>query len=307
MSAQKHRRSLPAISRLILPLLTVAVVNSPFAFAQPPHAAAGHASSVSDSATTADLTKQIADLRDQVTRLEATLASSAGKSGGMSGGMMGEMDSMGGGSGSMSGMSDSSSGMMADMDDAMMGGMAGKTGGMAGGAMGGGSGSMSGAMMDDMGMMGMMGMGAGASTSGMRMQAAAALPGFPGVSHLYHIGARDFFLDHPQHLTLTTEQQVALGQARQRAVTEKAAAQRLIEQAEQELWVLTAADTPDAEEIEQQVRKIESLRANQRLAFIRAVGAAASLLTDEQRRALLGIAELMSPQQSSASGHSTTP
>jgi Spy/CpxP family protein refolding chaperone len=66
--------------------------------------------------------------------------------------------------------------------------------------------------------------------------------------------------------------------------------ERKVEEAEQELWELTASDTPDAAAIEAKVREIEKLRGDQRMAFIRAVGEAAKQLTDEQRRALVGVA-----------------
>ena len=36
------------------------------------------------------------------------------------------------------------------------------------------------------------------------------LPGFPGASHLYHVGATGFFLDYSAALKLTTDQQAAL-------------------------------------------------------------------------------------------------
>ena len=69
---------------------------------------------------------------------------------------------------------------------------------------------------------------------------------------------------------------------------EQASFSRRIEEAEQELWTLTSADAPDAAKIEAKVRAIEALRGDQRLAFIRAVGEAAEILSDEQRRSLLG-------------------
>ncbi len=47
---------------------------------------------------------------------------------------------------------------------------------------------------------------------------------------------------------------------------------------------------PDAAAIEAKVREIEKLRGDQRLAFIRAIGEAAKVLTDDQRRALAGTA-----------------
>lgn len=138
--------------------------------------------------------------------------------------------------------------------------------------------------MADMGqMMGMMGgqkNGAGASTP-------SSLPGFPGAPHLYHVGADGFFLNHPQHIDLTAEQQSALGKLQETALLDRASAQRTIDEAEQQLFLLTGADQPDAAQIEAQVHSIEALRAQKRLAYIRAVGQAAQILSDDQRRALL--------------------
>ncbi len=158
------------------------------------------------------------------------------------------------------------------------------------GAMGGGK--MSGGMpmpmpmpmMDKM--MGMMGMPPGVGANA--MPAPTALPGFPGASHLYHIGSTGFFLDHAQHITLSVEQQTSLNVTKEKALLDKASGQRAIDAAEQDLWTLTASDRPDAASIEAKVHEIEKLRADQRLAFIRAVGTAATLLTDPQRQSLLG-------------------
>ncbi len=116
----------------------------------------------------------------------------------------------------------------------------------------------------------------------------ASLPGFPGASHLYHVGATGFFLDHPQHISLSTEQQTSLNRIKEKALLERTSSDRRIEDAEQELWTLTAADTPDAAKIEAKVRAVEKLRGDQRLAFIRAVGEAGKVLTPEQQAALLG-------------------
>lgn len=155
-------------------------------------------------------------------------------------------------------------------------------------------------MMDDMDMMGMGSMG---GQKGMKMRMTAALPGFPGASHVYHIGATDFFLDHPEHITLTSDQQIKLNAIKQKAVTDKANAQRKIEEAEQQLWELTAADQPDAGKIDAKVREIEKLRGDQRMAFIRSVGEAAQVLTDDQRKSLLGL----SPANPSPHVHPKTP
>jgi hypothetical protein len=238
-------------------------------------------------ATSKDLADQIRDLQAKVAQLEAALkqkhqgTSDTGGMGGMSMGMMGDKKTGKGmmGMGGMEGMNPDQ--MMKMMQ--MMGGMEGGKKGMGGMGMN---------EMDMDGMMGMMGMGS-MGQSGMkgmgRMKMVSALPGFPGASHIYHIGATGFFLDHPDHITLTTKQQTALNGHKEKALLAKSSSQRKIDEAEQELWTLTASDQPDAAKIEAKVREIEKLRGDQRLAFIRAVGEAAKVLTDEQRKTLLGV------------------
>ena len=197
-------------------------------------------------------------------------------------GMMDKMMSMGGGAPMPSGGAMPSGGGMG-MDMMKMGG--GPMPAAPAPAMSGGG------MMDmmKMEMAGMMGMGAmPAAAPGAMPQ--SALPGFPGASHLYHIGATDFFLDHPQHIALTTEQQAALNKAKEQAALAKSTADRAVLQAEQELWTLTAADQPDAAKIEGKIAEIGKLRGDERLAFIHAVGEASKLLTDEQRKILTGFA-----------------
>ena len=54
--------------------------------------------------------------------------------------------------------------------------------------------------------------------------------------------------------------------------------------------MLTAADQPDAAKIEAKIRENEEICGDERLAFIRAVGAASKLLTNEQRKSLTGFA-----------------
>ena len=142
---------------------------------------------------------------------------------------------------------------------------------------------------DKMEMAGMMGMGPMGSAPAASM-ADSASPGSPGASHLYHCGATGFFLDHHQYITLTTEQQVALNKIKNQALLAKSAADRAMEQAEQELGTLTAADQPEIAKVEAKVRDIAKMAGDQRLAFIRAVGEAAKLLTADQRKILTGFA-----------------
>ena len=167
----------------------------------------------------------------------------------------------------------------------MMGKGMGKKSGM-------GMASMSGQRMSGIGMMsnrGMSGMAMMGQMKGMgQMQMPSALPGFAGASHIYHIGATSFFLDHSQHITLTQEQQVKLNQIKEKVLLGQATFDRWISEAEQELWALTSSDTPAAAKIETKIREIEKLRSDKRIAYIRAVGEAARVLTDEQRQTLVG-------------------
>lgn len=166
-------------------------------------------------------------------------------------------------------------------------------------------------MMKDMDMMKMRGMekmkkmGMMGGIKGMDMP--SALPGFPGASHLYHIGATGYFLDHPEHITLSTEQQVALNRVKEQAELSQASLERRIEEGEQELWVLTSSDQPEAGEIEAKIREIEKLRGDQRLAFIRSVGAAAKVLTEEQRSVLTGLTEPQTGSAPAAHQHPNSP
>jgi Spy/CpxP family protein refolding chaperone len=169
---------------------------------------------------------------------------------------------------------------------AQMGGMGGEMGSkMTGAPMGGDN--KPGGMGDKMPCcMGAMGAAPGAGTA---MAMPSALPGFPGASHLYHVGSTGFFLDYADKIGLSVEQKASLNGIKQRALTEQSAAERKVAEAEQALWALTAAEQPDAAAIEGKVREIEKLKSDQRLAFIRSVGEAAKLLTAEQRKMVLGM------------------
>lgn len=122
-----------------------------------------------------------------------------------------------------------------------------------------------------------------------------ARAGIPGASHLYHVGATDFFLDHSQHITLSTEQWKCLNRIKEQAALNKASANRKVQEAEQQLWKLTALAQPDTAQIEAKIREIEKLHVAQRLAFIRPVGDAAKVLTEEQTKILLGKAAPVMP------------
>ena len=253
------------------------------------------------------LVEQVAELRASVARLGAALErnhqanpvstqdSTSGGMGMMGGHGMSGMSSMGqmGGMGSMGGMSS-------------MGGMKGmkmKMGSMAsdsGMSMGG----MSQGSMKRMGMMGRMG---GMSDMGATEPAAtlARLPGFPGASHIYHIGSAGFFLDHAQHVQLNREQRAQLARIQEQSTLHQASTDRQIAEAEQELWVLTSAGEPDASAIDAKVREIATLSADQRIAFIRSVGEAAEVLTDSQRSVMVG-EFAASPETSSEGSESDT-
>ena len=207
----------------------------------------------------------------------------------------------------------SPSARMAMMDDKEMGSMGGQsnnsmsgTGGMSGSSSGG-MGGMSGASSSGMGggcCMGSMGQAPGSgssSASGMLMQ--TSLPGFPGSSHIYHVGATGFYLEYADKLGLSTQQRTSLNEIKQRALVDQSNQQRKIDEAEQALWLQTAADQPDATSVEAKIREIEKLRADQRLNFIRNVGDAAKVLTDDQRKMVLG----MAPMPGSAAAPASAP
>ncbi|MDR4481376.1 MAG: periplasmic heavy metal sensor [Nitrospira sp.] len=238
-----------------------------------------------------ELQTEVAKLRtalqqtDPMERSRAGLRTKMGAGGGM--GDQGEMGGMGGmmgggmGTGQNRGMSQGSGGgmgMMGMMEDSgeMGGGMGTKR---AQGQMGG--------MMSGMG--GMMGdmMGSDRGMGGMTVPP-SAMPGQPGASHLYHIGSTGFFLDHAKHIALTPEQTKTLNRLKEKALLDRTTAQRRIDQVEQDLYILTGADEPDAVKIQAKVAEIEKLRADQRMTFIRAVGEATKVLTHDQHRALLG-------------------
>ncbi|MHB8863228.1 MAG: Spy/CpxP family protein refolding chaperone [Pirellulaceae bacterium] len=196
---------------------------------------------------------------------------------------------------------------MKEMKDKMMGGMDGgapAAGAPMGKAAPGGGMGMGMMDMDKMEMAGMMGMVSGMDgKGGSSMAMPSALPGFPGASHLYHVGATGFFLDHPQHIALSTEQQMMLNQIKEKAALDKASAGRCVQEAEQDLWTLTAADQPDNAQIEAKIAEIEKLRGDARLRFIRSVGEAAKVLSDEQRQIVTGMASPAQPATGSPGPH----
>lgn len=306
MKNVKHMTAAGMSLLLAVGVLTVGLTSPPAITAQDKSSnSAGQKHAIKSGDGDKDLAAQVRELQSKIVTLEAALkqghqGTSSGRPAGkpqaaMPKGMMGDkkmgMGMMGMGGGGMEGMDRDE---MMKMMQQMMGEMQGK--GMGGKAGMGGmmdmdmkSGGM-GMMEDGMDMMGMMGKGSmgGMGAKGANMKMTSALPGFPGASHVYHIGATDFFLDHPEHISLTTEQQTTLNRAKQKSLLDKSKAQRQIDESEQELWELTSADEPDAEQIQAKVQEIEKLRGEQRLAFIRSVGEAAKVLTDEQRQVLLG-------------------
>ena len=241
---------------------------------------ARHSAGANDS-----LADQLRELQTKVAKLEAALkqnhqapAADAGDASSHS--SHGDKMKMGGmQGGSMQGKGMMNRGMMGDRMGMMPGMSSMQSGqGMSGMSDMGGMAMMEGDGMSMMGRMKRMG----------SMQTASALPGFPGASHIYHIGSTNFFLDHPQHITLSQEQQTKLNQIKEQTLLGHATIDRWIDAGEQELWVLTSADAPDVSKIEAKVREIEKHRGDKRIAFIRAVGEAANVLTDEQRRTLIG-------------------
>jgi hypothetical protein len=268
--------------------------------AQTPDSTAAHATHAVSAAPTAStdtekVQQELARLRDQVRQLEQRMQAAAPAKAQQSGGMtMGNQSKGSMAQSAQAGMKMARMGMMDDdMDMPMKDSNAGSS---MSGASGGGMRMME-MMRSKMGDDQMMGMGAmGGMNSPAAMATPSALPGFPGQSHLYHIGATGFFLDHPQHIALTAQQQQMLANHKQQSLLKQGELQRQIDAAEEKLWQLTSADQPQIDTINKQVREIERLRADQRIAFIRAVGEAAKALTDQQRMQLTGMAQAQSSE-----------
>lgn len=246
-----------------------------------------------DSATQGaeGLRQEVARLREQVQALEQRLQATAPSASSQTGAIKKSMHGARGNQTMSSGQSGMGKGQMGMMDDDMPMKDSAVDSSMPaapGSGMGKGMMDMMRSRMQGEEMMGMGAMG------GMKSPAAKAtpsvLPGFPGQSHLYHIGASGFFLDHPEHIALTTTQQQSLARLKEQALLRQGEQQRQIDAAEEKLWQLTGADQPQISNIDKQVKEIEGLRAEKRITFIRAVGDAARLLTDEQRQQLTGMA-----------------
>ena len=115
---------------------------------------------------------------------------------------------------------------------------------------------------------------------------AAGLPAAIGAPHIYHLGADNFFLDQVSAIGLTTEQQKKLSSLKESGAVAYATTQRKIDQKEQDLWVISSSETPDITKIEAKVGEVTRLSGQQRMDFIRTVGAAVGVLTDVQRKAV---------------------
>lgn len=141
--------------------------------------------------------------------------------------------------------------------------------------------------MNGTGMMGMKMMGRMNKKSSALLP--SSLPGFPGVSHIYHIGSTDFFLDHSDHIRLTVQQKTKLNQIKEQTTLDYSTKDRNAKKLEQDLWVLTSSDQPDIKKIDEKIGEITRLKGKMRLAFIQAVGEAARVLTSEQLEQLKGM------------------
>jgi hypothetical protein len=106
------------------------------------------------------------------------------------------------------------------------------------------------------------------------------------VSHLYHLGAKRFYLDREKPLALSDEQSMRLTHLWEFDQEERLRFRDALTRRERELYRLTGEEAPRFPEIDGIVRDIERLRAERRLTFIRRVAEAASVLTEHQREML---------------------
>lgn len=265
------------VGAMIAAIFVATMCFPPAAFAQPmPPGNEQHSMPSMDSAQKVGLPQEIAQFRSRIARIQAALDQNH-QGGSFKTGIQPVGTAMGDGTG-MSGAANKPA-----MNSKVMPSAAGCCAGM----------------------MGKMGV-AGSAPESASATMPSELAGFAGVSHVYHVGATDFFLNYSTALKLTTHQQAAINGIKEKSMGDQATAQRRTDQAEQELWMLTSSDRPDSKTLETKVREIERLKGDQRIAFIRSVGEAARVLTDEQRAALLGTsapqaAQMTAPQGSAGS------
>lgn len=247
---------------------------------------------------TQTLQDQVTELKEQVAKLQAALQSKAKPSTTKKKGMSSsqapmameddsaEMGAMG------SSASPQQAGSMAPMKDEM---------GEMGGSMKGGMAKRGMTMpMSDSGCCGMNSMGkpmggkhAGMSGGAMSGKSTGAMaPGSSGSvftepPSLLHLGAKDFYLDHADHVGLTPEQRASLEKIKMSATEQKTNSQKQIDRAEAELWQLTGVDQPNTGDIDKKVQEIAKLRAEQQTAYIHSVAEAAKVLTPQQQEAIM--------------------
>lgn len=319
-----HDRHVSRLRYLLAVLGMCAAVSSINAHAQEPAKEHGSSDDHAHGGTAGGLHEQLLELRERVARLEAALTrghddgaevdpTSASHT---DHGGTGSMEGMGGmgDSGSMSGM-----GSMGGMGMGMMGMGKMRKGKMRMGKMGKGkmgsgkarSGEMAdmdtdGGMSMGMGMMGMRQAGMAKRGAAMKVMGQkgvgdlpgeagstvsdatplAPLPSFAGAPGLYHAGSTGFYLDLSDLLSLTADQVEALSSIEAASLGEQEAVRLQVEELETEIWGITGSPSPDSERLGALVERIESLRSQMRLSFIRRVGAAAQVLTEGQRELL---------------------
>lgn len=106
--------------------------------------------------------------------------------------------------------------------------------------------------------------------------------------HLLHLGAARFYVDYRRRIGLSEDQRSRLEALRAEAVAAWSREQERIDAGEVVLWRLTGEPKPDEAAIAGAIRELEGIRAAQRIAYVQSVLGASRLLTEDQRRALVG-------------------
>ena len=136
---------------------------------------------------------------------------------------------------------------------------------------------------------------------------AAGLPSAIGAPHIYHLGADTFFLDQASAIGLTPEQQKKLTSLKESGAVAFATTQRKIDQKEQDLWVISSSEMPDIAKIETKIGEVARLTGQQRMDFIRTIGAAVGVLSDAQRKAVASQAAMQPGAMLPAAAAPTAP
>jgi len=114
-----------------------------------------------------------------------------------------------------------------------------------------------------------------------------SFPSLTGVSHRYHFGSTNFFLNHTYHIFLAINYLASFNWINKKNWLEWSNLDCWIGRAEKKLSMLTVAAMPDTAERVAKVQSVKTLRCGFHIAFIRAMGKVGKGFRFDQQAPLL--------------------